>query len=60
MSYRWEVTTHYRTHTETIGVEELSELHDLIESGPDFRLIKEISIRYAPASATPTPETDDA
>jgi hypothetical protein len=46
---RWTVKVYYRhpdTPEDTYQIEELSELQALIEGGPDWRLIEEISITY--------------
>ena len=45
---RWQVTVTYRDATPTLNffVEEIEEIQDAIEIGPDFNLIEEISIIY--------------
>ena len=47
---RWEVTAHYRTDGNLVGlrfsVEELGEVHDIIEQGPDWQALDSIVIRY--------------
>ncbi len=50
--HRWHVTITYRTadgETEVDhAVEEISELHDIVERGPSFYTIKDIHIVPAP------------
>ena len=50
---RWDVTIWYRTKNGAIDVvhhvEEIHEVHDLIERGPDWNTIEHIEIRLARA-----------
>lgn len=50
---RWNAVVVYKTKNGPVDVEhhfeELYELDDLIERGPDYRAIVSISIRYAPS-----------
>lgn len=46
---RWSVVIKYHTSNERIDyfqIEELEELQDIVEAGPDFSYIKEIKIKY--------------
>jgi hypothetical protein len=51
---RWRAKVHYRKSaqslvggkTDVYEVDELEELHNLVERGPDFNAIKKIVIRY--------------
>lgn len=56
---RWMATVWYRTDAGVIDVEhtfeELSDLHDLIEAGPDFYAIDRIEIRINPLRSDPDP-----
>jgi hypothetical protein len=54
---RWHAVVHYRTDDGTIDVEhdveELGELHDLIERGPHWDTIERIEVlRVNPCAAT--------
>lgn len=44
---RWHVLITYLggNHGESLDIEELSELHDIIERGPDWNLIESIEIQ---------------
>ena len=48
---RWNVTVWYRTDNGSIDVmhaiEELENLHDLIERGPDWNAVERIEIKLA-------------
>lgn len=48
-AFRWTATIWYRTERGPNGVEhdieELHELHDLVERGPDWRAIERIEIK---------------
>lgn len=46
---RWKATIYYRSNTTGIvdvehGIEELEELHDIVERGPDWNTIDRIEI----------------
>ena len=46
---RWKVVIRYYPENmehQLIYIEELDELQDIVESGPDFRLISKIEITY--------------
>lgn len=49
--YRWHVIIHYRTDTGSLDVEhdieELDELQDIIERGPDWNTILCIDVKLA-------------
>lgn len=47
MKQRWKVHVTYKVNTwdETFYVEELSELHDIIERGRDWNAIVDITIK---------------
>lgn len=46
---RWQAVVHYRSETGLVDVahdiEEIADLHDLIERGPDWRAIDRIEFR---------------
>jgi len=54
--HRWTAAITYRrdsrNETRLASFEELKELHDIIECGPDFGAIDTIVIRYNHASTT--------
>lgn len=54
---RWLATCWYRSKAGLVDVEhnieELDEIHDLVERGPDWRALDRIEIRLA---TNPTPE----
>ena len=44
---RWSVTVSYHNdRVDYYQVEELEELQDIIESGPDFSYLKKIEVKY--------------
>ena len=53
-THRWTVKLRYkcsfwggmRNRTEEFGIEELEELQNIVEYGPDFNLIEKIVITY--------------
>jgi hypothetical protein len=51
MLKRWHADAHYNTESGTTVIshdfEELEELHDLIEAGPDWTTVDRIEVRYA-------------
>lgn len=58
---RWTVVITLTTgETEKLLIEELSELHDLVERGPDWRLIADIKITYNLNSAMHPAHTSPA
>jgi hypothetical protein len=45
MEHRWMAGIIYKNGTkETVTFEELEELHDIVEHGPDWNLIKRIEV----------------
>lgn len=45
--YRWAVQINLLNgDTERYYIEEISDLHDIVEGGPDWRLLKNIKITY--------------
>ncbi|MBV8664649.1 MAG: hypothetical protein JO107_16290 [Hyphomicrobiales bacterium] len=62
---RWQARITYRSELGSIDVdhaiEELSELHDLVERGPDWNAIVEIKITLDPTRAShPVDTIEDA
>jgi hypothetical protein len=43
---RWQVIIHYDLCTTEAVIDELWELHDIVERGPDFNTIKNIEVTY--------------
>jgi hypothetical protein len=61
---RWTVEATYRTKSATstahFQIEELEELHEIIESGPDWFAIAEIKITLSPTRIPLTHTTNAA
>ncbi|API57973.1 hypothetical protein BSL82_00525 [Tardibacter chloracetimidivorans] len=61
--YRWIAEITYRRDAEdecrVVSFEELHELHDIIEDGPDFYAIKDIIVRPSGRCAPTTIEASE-
>ena len=46
MAKRWKVEIHFKSKIAHYGIEELEQLQDIVENGPDFTTIEKIIITY--------------
>jgi hypothetical protein len=55
MAYRWMAEIHYNNGEppEVVAFEELVELHDIVELGPDWNTIDQIVVTLNRPSVTP-------
>jgi hypothetical protein len=60
MTYRWMAEVHYNNGEppEVVTFEELAELHDIVELGPDWNTIDQIVVTLNRPSAAPRQELD--
>jgi len=60
MTYRWMAEIHYNNGEplEVVAFEELVELHNIVELGPDWNTIDQIVVTLNRPSVTPAPLPD--